>query len=1689
MPSASGDSHESWRMTPEHRDLHRRAWLMIRRVSLTALVIGLIITLVWLLLSVRHHVPVVAVMEAAYRPPFGPLALVEEDRLHLRRYSRSETGLLQPATIVWQDAGREVVDAAPEEFLRAVARRAGAVRPGGPGNSSVIVYLAMIGTLNAAGEPCLLMPTATPFSSDETALLPLEQLIAAIRGAVSPGVDLLLVIDSCRHGLGWPLGLADGAFAAAVEAWVRSSQPQRTWVMLSASAGQRSHGDPSEGVSVFARHFADGLHGVADTKPFGDGDGRVGLDELAAYLEGEVDRWARLRFGESQRPVVFPSGGEATVTAWPQISWTISRRPKPLDPVLGRRTPTLSWLAARWRAAERLANAVHTMPSLWQDYLQLLLRAEHLTRAGGGYARERSRVETLVERLEMQLATSQVAAAAKLPVFLMHRLAVGGVTVAPTAIAEWDAAMKAREAVATKPPPPGIPNPSLQSWLGRAHAGWRWLMNQEARGLPVDQPRLAAWLTELGESPTTQVPEPVEIHTARMLARWLSPGAWQRDPGLPVQLLRLVGLSQSATLSPDVRADRVVDLVTDRAGMSTDLRRAIDLALVGDEPSLRAARRLCEEVAPRLEKSVLVAAEASESIRFSDRLHDELPWLAAWWVGEERAARSLADAPAGEAKGSGTPFDWRKLVDAVNRFEQAIDDVFRSADQRRSLTDPDDAISALARPRREVETLFQTLTATYFTACEELAVTAGDSPLTLARINRVLQTPLVRGYQREQLLERADRMRRHAAAQGGAPAEGPRTTFPVAVAAVTAGWIEWQQTATHPLLPILTIDNSGSPSPPTQPADVAAAVARQLLAVRQTVKTPPVAMAAGERTAQGGGSRSQPTPRAFLESREFLSRRMAVVMSDRESLPGLSSMEANFVAAWHDRLVAAAADSLEDFWEGVESDDPPWYLRSATAFLQAAAEIVQAAGISYGEPARREIEERLMAAESAGGLGVMTSNPEVLTIFPPVFPGATPANQVRFTADRTVPSGVASLWFADSVGGRPFSIAAPVTSDTTIAAPGASVERLAVPFENAGDATVSWRLTDDGRRQLNSRDGSRTGQSAVIDMVAWYRGHRMVAALPVLAAGSVRTMEWQAGGPRPPTVTVRGDMARNQSVAVVFDCSGSMGERLSDGRTRLEAGREALAQTLEGMAREGGWAASLWLYGHRTRWSRDDRGRFSPGFTAEGERQRDAAVADGRPFSLLPGDDVERVFDMQPLSPVQVVAIREVLDRQKPGGETPLYRAIEEAIRVDLSAAEPGPAHVLVVTDGANDQSGGKITTSSDVQRLLSLVNVRRSARDQVRIDVIGFDLDADVLERQLRLQDLQSTATDSGGKYFDARNPRTLAESLRKSLRMIRWQAQAGTDQPLTAAVGEPLRLPIPFAAGGDVYDISLEGDPARRRITVHGGEAVELFVGGGNRLVFHRYTGGLEQGLRDQRADLPDPADPDRRWFVGAHLARREGSTVSFPISIQSGPPDGFSPRPVEAWVEVIPQAPQGRAAAPYVVYDPSWQPHRPVPVLEVTATQWPDAATVAHVRSWFRFTPAEPLASLPIADLVPGIEIARDLPGMTGSTIRAELAPVSDPSAIRLTVIEAHPARLADQLPILKVAVSAGCRRAVHILEPGTGRLRHEFELEAVDGQLQGGVSLTVTDREAIIQGSVGIGMPGTTIQPLMVPVPPP
>ena len=86
--------------------------------------------------------------------------------------------------------------------------------------------------------------------------------------------------------------------------------------------------------------------------------------------------------------------------------------------------------------------------------------------------------------------------------------------------------------------------------------------------------------------------------------------------------------------------------------------------------------------------------------------------------------------------------------------------------------------------------------------------------------------------------------------------------------------------------------------------------------------------------------------------------------------------------------------------------------------------------------------------------------------------------------------------------------------------------------------------------------------------------------------------------------------------------------------------------------------------------------------------------------------------------------------------------------------------------------------------------------------------------------------------------------------------------------------------------------------------------------------------------------------------------------------------------------------------------------------------------------------------MASLAPGVERTLELSSFPESKVTARVAPLTSASELVLTVIEEHPRDLADKLPTLKVAVPRGCTKAVHIVVPDTGRVRHEFTVEMID-----------------------------------------
>ena len=187
----------------------------------------------------------------------------------------------------------------------------------------------------------------------------------------------------------------------------------------------------------------------------------------------------------------------------------------------------------------------------------------------------------------------------------------------------------------------------------------------------------------------------------------------------------------------------------------------------------------------------------------------------------------------------------------------------------------------------------------------------------------------------------------------------------------------------------------------------------------------------------------------------------------------------------------------------------------------------------------------------------------------------------------------------------------------------------------------------------------------------------------------------------------------------------------------------------------------------------------------------------------------------------------------------------------------------------------------------------------------------------------------------------------------------------------------------------------------------------------------------------------------------------------------------------MEVAPRSGDGAVGGPFVFYDLSFQPNRPVPVLDLVAAHWPQSADRAEIRGWFRFTKTPPDVAVPLADLTPGVERQLELTGLPGSDIRVTVAPADVSDHVQVFVLESHPATLADRLPCVRVCVTPTCLRAIHIIEPETGRVRHEFTVRTEGGRLPPDVQILITDKQRVLSGAVSLTATGEP--PLAVPVP--
>jgi hypothetical protein len=1660
---------------------------MVRRIMLTVAAVALIVLLVRMLLTVRRQVPIVVGFVTNYRSPLSPIVLADEDRSLLASLETPGTNFFEPSSAVIFDTSPALASATADEMLATLSSTLRRTKPGGPDGNMAIVHLTAIGTLDDKGHACLIPPSSSADSAgmEEDSFLRVDRLLAGLREALPDRVGILVVLDACRTSTDWPLGVDDGAFTPAVEALMAGSSLKGIWVIVPASTGQNSYSSAAQGASGGVLEFVRGMRGAADAKPWGDADGRVELQELSAYLAFRVDHWARAMFSERQTPILITTPSDRNSDS--ALAWTASRMP-----VVELRSDTDvyedAWLADRWRAADRLRpSAIRERPLLWASYLHMLLRAEKLRTAGAAYLEEQVDVDTTVERMETELGLSLISSARLLPgIRLAYRQNDVLAEREDNDVLRWMSAVERYIALdqprdeAAKPP---AVSGDVDVWMLRAEAAWRWLVEHCEENAAIDKAAASRWLECVGSRPEGAPFNPGQIHLLRMLVRWADPADWQRQPEAFRDFIRMVSKSRQSAYAYDVRADRIVEANDLASRGDAWMRQALDLAFVGGPANLAEAVRLSRQSIDAFDQRETLSKQRIQALQLLDVIRAELPYLAAWWVEESRhAARQPSDMESGSLRTK--PGDIVALLLALDQLELAVDAAAVASGNQETLVPP--STGSIDEGRARCEALFTGIKSVYLERCADLATQAPDSPRTHGAIRRVLALPLAHGDLRMRLLRRAETLdRRHAALMARADTQNNDPLPPIDQAAAVAGWVPWRNAMMNPVLPIIAANPFGAPTLPTSAADISASVGRQVTAVRSSARSLPSIIADfdRQRAELEIGSRDSDAKVLELLSRgSRVSRRLAAVAGQRpQIIDGATPTKGYFAAAWHKRLMQHTETTLEEFWGGIEQDDPVYCFHKARVLIESAAEIVKSNGVVFGDRERTRLTAKVDALASQwSGFADLDMTPNRL-ILPSASGVEAPRNKVSLTARPGVPSGLAAMWLSESEEGRPLELLQSQTVDGSQGTARRSfASRTGVPVSSPPQEAF-WQLDPTAARSIE------LNRTAVLGLTTWYRGHRMVVGLPVAAAAASRTTDWEASAQLPTRVTVRGDLPQAQSVAIVFDCSGSMGQRLADGRTRLDAGRAAVAELLTGMATSGQWDVSLWLYGHRTKWSRNKDGKYVAGLTPAGTAAKASAGRAGQPFTMVPGDDVEQVLPMQALTRAVVERIGMTLSPLEPGGETPLYLAISEALATDFDGGRTDlPGHVLVVTDGANDQTGGRYVTASAAEDQLARKNGRR--RVPLRIDVVGFGYAANATDQGSRMDEVRNLATGSGGGFYEAANAESLARSLRESLRVIRWQLR-GPDAPREAAgLGASLTLSPSLAGRPQPYEAALESgtNPPRRGFEAEGGEAIDLFVGGGGRrLEFRRYDGGTEQGLRDSRTNLFAPSDPQRQFFVGGHLASRFGDSVRFPLSIQNANAAEFSKRPVESWVEVAPRSSDGVIGVPFVFYDLSFQPNRPVPVLDLVAARWPRSADRAEIRCWFRFTKTPPDIAVPLADLTPGVERRLELVGLPGSELRVSLAPAEAADHVQLSVLESHPASFADKLPCVRVCVTPACLRAVHIVEPETGRVRHEFTVRLEGGLMPPGVQLLITDKQRILNGAVSVTAAGG--QPLTVPVP--
>jgi hypothetical protein len=123
-----------------------------------------------------------------------------------------------------------------------------------------------------------------------------------------PAKSVTVVLEACFSGASQSGMLVKNASPIYQKA-ITEIVPANLTVISAGSGNQIASWEQDKSHGLFTKHYLLGMAGAADRKPYGNGDGKVGTEELTAYLKGTMSYMAQRYYGREQTAQVATGAG------------------------------------------------------------------------------------------------------------------------------------------------------------------------------------------------------------------------------------------------------------------------------------------------------------------------------------------------------------------------------------------------------------------------------------------------------------------------------------------------------------------------------------------------------------------------------------------------------------------------------------------------------------------------------------------------------------------------------------------------------------------------------------------------------------------------------------------------------------------------------------------------------------------------------------------------------------------------------------------------------------------------------------------------------------------------------------------------------------------------------------------------------------------------------------------------------------------------------------------------------------------------------------------------------------------------------------------------------------------------------------------------------------------------------------